>query len=261
MFHPKKLRKGTQGSHERTRHSSTATPLSDPCMLLGIPNFTEPTAPFVGKDENYFEICWEKNLYATTNCYAFALGLTNPDISKTSYHPGFISGIVQVSDVPTTADGLLKAVSSDLNRLRRSVLEVHRADTEELPRTLQYHYADGSYWVKLMQAENDPRNWHFAMLDPNSGRWLHKMGYGSPPKPLYHQADFKTNTEIVMSQCQPGSFEEELTKQVLAFASGTDSLIPMTYYLEDDDSAGFTSLYRNTNIVHYKAVWVIRVSA
>lgn len=260
MANPKKLRRSAITSNFRTRLSSTPTPVSTECMIMSIPNFTHATAPFAGKDHNYYEILWDTNLNATTNCYAFALGLTHPDLSKSDYHPGFISGKTRISDVPTTADGLLEAVGNDLKRLSRNVLEVHRADAGKLPRTLQYHYADGSYWIKLMQEEGNPLNWHFAMLDPNSGRWLHKMGYGDPPKPLYHQADFKTHKEILLEQFQPGSFEEYFTQQVLAFTPDTDSLISTTYYLEEDDSAGFASLYRNTKIIHYNAVWVIRVS-
>lgn len=122
---------------------------------------------------------------ATTNCYAYALGLDIREsrICKSAYQPGTISGVYDPTILKEKLlyNDLIKNLEEDLSTLDISYRQINLNDK-----------IDSDEWKIALFAETYNENldvlvsdFHFIRAN-SKGVWTHKQGYfGSPSKKDY----------------------------------------------------------------------------
>ncbi len=243
MLSAEKLKKRSVTSSLITFETNKNVP-KDECI--------NPYAPFYGVNGKKYLIGYDKKLYETTNCYAFAMGwLVEASNKYDDYVPGFLAG------VPYSVYVAEEIVRADLEAVGRKVYEVLYDIPKELP--------DGEgYWIKFLHCpENGELDAHFMRKDKKSGRWIHKMGWSMPPKLCVRNLEFKEKMDVVLSSVDlmgiPRAEAERLIKAMLPKEVYSGKTLVKSE-IETDDSAGYVSFSEADKIVKYQAVWAMRIS-
>lgn len=212
----------------------------------------DPYAPFSGTDGKNYLIGYEERLKTTTNCYAYAAGWRYPASDKMrDYVPGFLAGL------PFSVENLANLVKEDFESVGREVYEV----IYDIPEHL--HDGEG-YWIKALHCKaKGAEGIHFMRKDKKSGRWVHKMGWEMPPKVCVRNLEFRDKKEALfdMPQMQgvPRDAAEALLRMMFRKEMYTGVVLSKSE-LETYDSASYTSLNEEDEILLYEAMWVMRVS-
>lgn len=243
MLDSKKLRRNSVKSSAITFVTKKKAPVE---------KLVNPYAPFVGTDGKTYLIGYEERFVKTTNCYAFAAGWKCSANDKyRDYVPGFLTGM------PYSVWNLANIVKADFEAVGRKVYEV----IYDIPE----HLIDGDgYWIKALHctAKGD-EGIHFMRKDKKSGRWIHKMGWEMPPKVCVRNSEFKDKKEALFDMPQMKEFPREQAEMVLQMMFPRDvysGVILQKNEIETIDSAGYTAINEDDEIMRYDALWVMRVS-
>lgn len=215
-------------------------------------------APFEGKDGRTYEISYPANLNECTNCYAFSLGIRAKGDPRRDYFPGFLSGYPLCFEIANDLEG---RVRGDLAALGRTVFEVIYAG--DIPAHLP-KAESGSVWIKALQSPSKEEGIHFMVKNEASGRWIHKLGWFSPPKVVVRNLEVRSDFEAVL-QMYPEYRARlvELGPEGEAFIRGMcGNLYSLaSSRLEDEDNGPYWSFPENaTELEEYKVLWVMRIS-
>ena len=240
----KQARKSTLPSTARTEQ--TQEPITKGNLVL-------PGDPFLGVDGNTYKVIYDPLLNTRGNCYAFAMGWTTTGHRECGdFFPGFLAR------KPFNIEEMEALVRADMDAVKRKVWDVKYAGDipEELP------HVEGSYWIKAFQGE-EPNDFHFAMKEPKSGRWIHKLGWETAPKVLVRNTGYMTHKEQVMGT---KALKDKDATMMSAFLDAfipeglRDSVIVTSNQVETNDAAGFEAWTEQNRLRYYKPLWVMRVS-
>ena len=195
------------------------------------------------------------------NCYAFALGIIYNARNTGYYIPGFL-----VERYPLSKEEVPDLITKDLAVLDRKVHEVIMHD--DIPETLP-KAAPNTYWVKIM-FENKA-NFHITRLDEVSGRWIHVLGWGNPPKVVVRNLEIADPIQEMYSQMvKDGSIPPVLSpdkamEYIKEMAASTGISLPSRVSkckYEDDARASFLAYDPKTKVdgfVEFETYAVMRI--
>ena len=199
-----------------------------------------PGDPFEGADGKKYILLVDPKQNQNRNCYAYAMKWPlSGHRCLGEYIPGFLAGL------PFNIEKIEELVRADLKAVKREVYEVVYDIPDVLP------YGEG-YWVKALYCERT-EDFHFAMKDPNSGRWIHKMGWEMPPKVFIRNTIYVSRFEGV-----PREIEIESDKIVKPRQYEPVSVIGSC--VETRDSAGYVAWDEDDFLSYYKPLWVMRIA-
>ena len=126
------------------------------------------------------------------NCYAFARGLTYPDVNQRYYAPGkihqlmFGTGDITISE--TNPDYIDKCIQNDSIALNQEVEKVNFKDIS--PTDGQFYFAICNF---KMKDNEDIKHWHFICRTPTN-LWLHKPNWAQDVQAVNWIKDGQTFT-------------------------------------------------------------------
>jgi len=210
-------------------------------------NRINPYQPFLGVDGQVYEIDWKPE----GNCYSYALRTEYPDSqTKKSFSPGVIAGKTY------KPEKIKSLIIADLKKQNRIIYEVVDEIPKELPK------GEG-YWIKCFIAEGN-RDFHFALKDPKSGRWLHKIGWIKSPSLMMRNTRVEGTKEILLRLAKmqkSGALFAEGTINFFLMQMGTPLITVLENVIEDDDSSDYLGVISTEEKpVLYKAVFAMRIS-
>lgn len=211
----------------------------------------DSTGAFPGIDGKWYVINFPCERY---NAYMFALGWTIEVGSKVGYgYPGIMSG-----KLPSSKMECVQLIMNDINAVGR---QVHEIIMQRFPRKLP-KAEKGTYWIKIFFAQGTiDTDWstvHLARKDEASGRWLHKLGWVSPPKVMTDNLEVSTIYDWILKN-NPRIRESEkrlppgTTKNFLkGFGYNLDEKIVSKSKLETRDNAPYKAYNPEEDEIHFK---------
>jgi len=217
-----------------------------------------PYAPFEGVDGKTYEISYPTNLNEVTNCYAFALGIRAKGDPRRDYFPGFLAGYPFCMEI---CENLDERVRADLEALGRTVHEFYAG--EDIPKCLP-RAKPGTVWIKALKTPKADEGMHFMVKHEASGRWIHKMGWFSPPKVVVRNLKVRSDLDMVLEE-NPVYRERFLEldpedREMFRAALGNMKSLASSV-LEYEDNASYWALPEDAEeFDEYKPLWVMRIS-
>lgn len=215
----------------------------------------DPYQPFFGVDGKAYRISYPDALCMNTNCYSFAMGWRVKGIKGRDYHPGFL-----INRRYSSIDEVLDLVQADLKACRRQVYEIiwDTAIPDQLPNDKEGH------WVKALWCpERGLTSLHFMVKDPNSGRWLHKMGWEYRPKVVTRLVSYMNDKEALQKYAFGSDYSKEemdIAMQLLFGSKGPIGVLPTEIIVEPDDNHDYLSITAENLLATYHPLWVMRIA-
>lgn len=214
-----------------------------------------PYAPFEGLDGKTYKITYPQVLNDCTNCYSFSLGIKAKGRPDRDYFPGFLSGYPLCVGI---SNNLEERVRADLNVLGRSVYDVIYAG--DIPKQLP-KAEKGTVWIKVMIHSYVKEDIHFMVKNEASGRWIHKLGWSSPPKVVVRNLKIKSTLDTILEmKPEIQKLIEELGEENVKDIIGNLYTLSSSILEYEDDSSYYSFQEDVSHLVEYKPMWVMRIS-